>query len=72
MEADQKRIYVKLFNTESRQKEKLIPNHPLRIYTCGPTVYDYAHIGNFRTYIFEDILRKTLKLMHFEIGRAHV
>lgn len=53
-----------IYNTETRQKEEIKPldGKKLRMYTCGPTVYDYAHIGNFRTYVFEDILRRTLKL----------
>ena len=71
MEPDHKRTYLKLYNSESREKEKMI-NHgaPLSIYTCGPTVYDYAHIGNFRTYVFEDLLRKTLKFMGFELKQV--
>ncbi|MDN3504994.1 MAG: cysteine--tRNA ligase, partial [Rhabdochlamydiaceae bacterium] len=71
MEPDHKRTYLKLFNSESREKEKMI-NHGARlsIYTCGPTVYDYAHIGNFRTYVFEDLLRKTLKFMGFHIKQV--
>ncbi|MEM7175543.1 MAG: cysteine--tRNA ligase [Chlamydiota bacterium] len=53
-----------LYNTESRQCEPLKPppgREELLIYTCGPTVYNYAHIGNFRTYVFEDLLRRTLR-----------
>ena len=51
------------FNTMTRKKEKFTPIKPgfAGFYTCGPTVYNYAHIGNFRTYVFEDILRRTLK-----------
>lgn len=54
---------LKLYNTESRQKEDIIPNEKrfVFLYTCGPTIYNYAHIGNFRTYIFEDILRRTIR-----------
>lgn len=54
---------VRLFNTLSRSVEALVPLEPgrVRLYTCGPTVYDYAHIGNLRTYIFEDILRRVLE-----------
>lgn len=53
---------IKLFNTESRTLETFVPNknHQVKIYSCGPTVYDYAHIGNLRTYIFPDILKRTL------------
>lgn len=60
-----------LFNTESRKKETLVnEGRPLKLYTCGPTVYDYAHIGNFRTYIFEDLLRKTLQYFGFGVEQA--
>ncbi len=60
---------LKLTNTETRQKEEIVPlegNH-IRLYTCGPTVYNFAHIGNFRTYVFEDLLRRTLKYFGFKI-----
>jgi cysteinyl-tRNA synthetase len=54
---------MKIFNTLSRQLEDFVPITPGRVglYTCGPTVYNYAHIGNFRAYIFEDLLRRYLK-----------
>ena len=54
---------MKIYNTLTRQKEEFIPIKPdkVTIYSCGPTVYNYAHIGNLRTYIFMDILRGTLK-----------
>lgn len=54
---------IKLYNTLSRRKEQFIPLAPGKagMYTCGPTVYDYAHIGNLRTYVFEDLLRRTLE-----------
>jgi cysteinyl-tRNA synthetase len=53
---------LRLYNTLTRVKEAFQPIHPgeVRIYTCGPTVYDYAHIGNFRTFVFEDIMRRYL------------
>src|ERR1700735_1983043 len=53
---------ILLQNTFSNRKEALQPLHPgeVRIYTCGPTVYDFAHIGNFRTFVFQDILRRFL------------
>ncbi|MBI3328878.1 MAG: cysteine--tRNA ligase [Nitrospinae bacterium] len=53
---------LRLFNTLTRTKEVFEPVHAgeVRMYTCGPTVYDYAHVGNFRTFIFEDILRRYL------------
>jgi cysteinyl-tRNA synthetase len=62
---------IKLHNTLTNQLEPLAPLHPgeVRIYTCGPTVYAYAHIGNFRTFVFQDVLRRFLRsqglrLMH--------
>lgn len=57
------------FNTETRKKEPIqsTPGKPLLVYTCGPTVYDFAHIGNFRTYIFEDLFLKTLRYFGSEI-----
>jgi len=61
-----------LYNTESREKEPLIPiqdNH-VRMYTCGPTIYNYAHIGNFRTYTFEDILRRTIKYFGMKVTQT--
>ena len=55
---------LKLYNTLTRQKEEFKPlkENEVRIYSCGPTVYSYAHIGNFRAYIFMDTLRRVLKL----------
>jgi cysteinyl-tRNA synthetase len=54
---------IKLHNTLTNQVETLAPIHPgeVRMYTCGPTVYAYAHIGNFRTFMFQDILRRFLR-----------
>jgi cysteinyl-tRNA synthetase len=54
---------IYLYNTLSRKKEVFSPINPseIRMYTCGPTVYNYAHIGNLRAYVFADILHKTLK-----------
>ncbi len=53
---------IRLHNTLSNRLEPLRPIHPgeVRIYTCGPTVYDFAHIGNFRTFTFQDVLRRFL------------
>ena len=53
---------IKLFNTLSREKEQFDPLKKGRVdmYACGPTVYNYPHLGNLRTYIFEDILKRTL------------
>lgn len=58
-----------LFNTETRCKEPLRTLRPgeVLLYTCGPTVYNFAHIGNFRTYVFEDLLRRTLKLFGYRV-----
>lgn len=63
---------LKFFNTESRQKEAFVPQKEghVSMYTCGPTVYDFAHIGNFRTYVFEDLLRRTLKLFGFKVEQV--
>ena len=53
---------LKLYNTLTRQKEDFVPIKPPHVgmYTCGPTVYNYAHLGNLRAYVFEDLLKKTL------------
>ena len=53
---------LKLYNTLTRQKEifKPIKKKTVGLYTCGPTVYNFAHLGNLRTYIFEDILKRVL------------
>ncbi len=61
-----------LFNSESRQKETFRPSHDnhVKMYTCGPTVYHFAHIGNFRTYVFEDILRRTFKFFGFQVTQV--
>ncbi|MBA4420715.1 MAG: cysteine--tRNA ligase [Anaerolinea sp.] len=60
---------LQLFDTYSRSVRKFEPQHPpaVGLYTCGPTVYDYAHIGNLRTYIFEDFLRRVLDWNHFQV-----
>jgi cysteinyl-tRNA synthetase len=56
-------IEIHIYNTLTRNKEKFIPITDKRvgIYTCGPTVYNYAHIGNLRTYVFEDVLKRVFK-----------
>lgn len=63
---------LKLFNTQSRKVEEVKPldGKKIRFYTCGPTVYDYAHIGNFRTFVFEDLLRKTIKFLGMQIEQV--
>lgn len=60
---------MKLYNTLTRQKEEFIPidSEEVRMYSCGPTVYNYAQIGNLRAYVFTDILRKTLKYEGFKL-----
>ncbi|MCC6127842.1 MAG: cysteine--tRNA ligase [Chlamydiae bacterium] len=61
-----------LYDTESREKKPIAPidGSTIRMYTCGPTIYDFAHIGNFRTYIFEDLLRRSLKFFGFSVQQA--
>lgn len=63
---------LKLFNTESLQLEELKPldGKKVRMYTCGPTVYDYAHIGNFRTFVFEDVMRKAIQFFGMKIEQV--
>lgn len=60
---------IRLFNTLTRHKDEFvaIDDASVGLYTCGPTVYDYAHIGNWRTYLFEDILRRHLEYRGFEV-----
>ena len=54
---------LRFYNTLSQQVEEFKPREDniVRMYTCGPTVYDYAHIGNFRTFTFYDLLRRWLR-----------
>ena len=63
---------IRFYNTLTRQKEAFQPLEPgkVKMYTCGPTVYDYAHIGNYRTFIFEDLLRRYLEFRGFEVNQA--
>lgn len=63
---------MKLYNTLTRKIEDFIPwrDGVVKMYTCGPTVYSYAHIGNLRTYIMEDILEKTLRYLGFDVTRV--
>jgi len=60
---------LRFFNTLGRRLEKFIPLDPptVRMYTCGPTVYDYAHIGNFRAYVWEDLLKRYLKFKGYKV-----
>ncbi|KKU91709.1 MAG: Cysteine-tRNA ligase [Candidatus Jorgensenbacteria bacterium GW2011_GWA1_48_11] len=61
-----------IYNTLTRKKEVLKPIHKnlIGLYTCGPTVYNYAHIGNLRTYVFEDVLQRTLELNGYKVKRV--
>ena len=65
---------MRFFNTYSRQIEEFEPRDPasrqIKIYTCGPTVYSRAHIGNFRAYIFEDLLQRHLELRGYKVHRV--
>ncbi len=63
---------MKLYNTLTKQIEDFIPNEKTKVkmYTCGPTVYNYAHIGNLRTYIFEDVLEKALIYLGYDVKRV--
>jgi len=61
-----------LYNSATHKKEEFIPNHPdiVKMYTCGPTVYHFAHIGNLRSYIMEDILEKFLRYEGYNVKRV--
>ena len=61
-----------LYNSLTRKKELFVPNHPdlVKMYTCGPTVYHYAHIGNLRSYIMEDVLEKYLRYAGYNVKRV--
>lgn len=71
---------LKIYNTLTRHIDELVPGGtpkeqpgdypPVTIYSCGPTVYSYAHIGNFRTFVFNDFLRRYLKFLGFQVNHA--
>ncbi len=63
---------MKLYNSATRKREDFVPNHPdiVKMYTCGPTVYHYAHIGNLRSYIMEDVLEKALRYEGYPVKRV--
>ena len=63
---------MKIYNTLTKKVEEFIPNEEgkVKMYTCGPTVYHYAHIGNLRTYISEDILEKGLRFIGYDVERV--
>lgn len=69
---DTNKMPIRLFNTATRQKETFVPmvDKQVSMYTCGPTVYHFAHIGNFRTYVFEDLLRRTLKFFGYSVTQV--
>ena len=60
---------IQLFNTHTRSKEEFTPlvDGKVGIYCCGPTVYHYAHIGNLRSYVFEDLLRRTFARAKYDV-----
>ena len=63
---------MQLYNSASHKKEPFVPNHPdiVKMYTCGPTVYHFAHIGNLRSYIMEDVLEKYLRYAGYNVKRV--
>ena len=63
---------LRIYNTLTRKVEQFIPNAEGKVamYTCGPTVYHFAHIGNLRSYIMEDLLEKTLRYMGYDVKRV--
>src|SRR5436853_6228403 len=65
---------LRFFNTYSREVEEFEPRDPsarqVKMYTCGPTVYSFAHIGNFRAYLFEDLLQRHLELRGYKVDRV--
>ena len=63
---------MQLYNSLTRTKQELVPNEPgkIKMYTCGPTVYHFAHIGNLRSYIMEDVLEKYLRYLGYDVKRV--
>ncbi len=63
---------VRFFNTYSREIEEFVPIAPplVKMYTCGPTVYNFAHLGNFRAYVFEDLLQRHLEGRGYQVHRV--
>lgn len=63
---------MKIYNTLTKKVDELVPNEPgkIKMYTCGPTVYHFAHIGNLRTYIMEDVLEKFLRFSGYDVTRV--
>lgn len=60
---------IRLFNTLTNQLERFEPLNPgqVKMYSCGPTVYDFAHVGNFRSFLFADVLRRFLELCGLQV-----
>lgn len=65
-------IPLRFYNTITRKKEVLQPleDRHVKMYTCGPTVYNFAHIGNFRTYVFEDLLRRVIQFFGYKVTQV--
>lgn len=65
-------IIMKIYNTLTNKIEDFIPHTPgeIKMYTCGPTVYHYAHLGNIRTYIMEDVFEKTFNYLGYKVKRV--
>ena len=63
---------LNLYNTLTKRVERFVPNVPgkVKMYTCGPTVYHFAHIGNLRSYIMEDVLEKFLRFSDYQVKRV--
>src|SRR4029434_11203558 len=63
---------LRFYNTLTRQKDAFQPLKPgqVSLYTCGPTVYNHPHIGNYRGYIFEDLLRRYLKYRSYNVAQS--
>ena len=61
-----------IYNSLTRSKDELVPNEAgkIKMYTCGPTVYHFAHIGNLRSYIMEDVLEKYLRYAGYDVKRV--
>ena len=62
---------IQFYNSLTNQVEKFHTLEPgiVRMYNCGPTVYDYAHIGNFRSFLFADVLRRFLEFTGYKVDR---
>jgi len=67
-----KEMNFQMFNTLTKKVETIVPNveGKISMYTCGPTVYHFAHIGNLRCYIMEDVLEKSLRYIGYDVKRV--